>query len=595
MAFAMPMPPAPFVAPDMRIIQSSPSSQLLVVTDLRGRSVYSGMVSNLWLAAERAPVEVEFRRIAGGRVRAYQVFYRDGTLSTEESATLRQQVEPYALRASDGSSMGVLRRFVRVVIRRRDGTPVVWRDVGMCNAGMLARLDRPGAPAEPSYMVSGCPSALPLATGTASIVIAGSTKLGAPHGVMLLQRAGSAHTTLFGGGIPIGAAFGMQPFVTGRTFGVDAGWASFANVDLGRGVAKLPSGTYRMTMTLNPRLHLADADPSDNSATSTLKVYHLSLDAKGRALPDSMTGRNPLSAIAIPPPAGATRMAQPRMVAVGTATPNQLAAHLRGAVADAPMIDMVTPSAGARAIPRSAPEGVDLPDLRSAPAFAIAAAPAGRADTLGFASLTYNVGPGRLEVEAFREAGATFTAYQVFLRDGKRIDRQRRGVVVWHGAHEHFHFQSFARYDLVDDRGRVVRTSGKNSWCIADTTYVDDTIPGFVPPTAPWDATPLNDCGSQPGALWIRLSMSVGAGDIYAQGLPGQAFNISGLPNGHYSIRITANPDDIIAESDYGNNVANRSIWLLGRRGHRSALVPPHPMVTELPPGLTQYPFEDDE
>ncbi|HLF37050.1 MAG TPA: lysyl oxidase family protein, partial [Anaerolineales bacterium] len=50
--------------------------------------------------------------------------------------------------------------------------------------------------------------------------------------------------------------------------------------------------------------------------------------------------------------------------------------------------------------------------------------------------------------------------------------------------------------------------------------------------------------------------LSVGWADVYDHYLPGQSIDISGLPDGIYALMSTADPYNLIQESDETNNAA---------------------------------------
>ncbi|WP_353951117.1 lysyl oxidase family protein [Knoellia sp. S7-12] len=120
--------------------------------------------------------------------------------------------------------------------------------------------------------------------------------------------------------------------------------------------------------------------------------------------------------------------------------------------------------------------------------------------------------------------------------------------------------------DLVAANGSITR-SGKQAFCLAPTDPIDLTIPGAeqrVDTDRLWSA-----CGGQ-SALWIREVLPAGWGDTYYQGLPGQAFDIAGLPNGTYSVRVTTNFRNRLKESNTTNNVSNAKIVIGGSPGERT-------------------------
>ena len=95
-------------------------------------------------------------------------------------------------------------------------------------------------------------------------------------------------------------------------------------------------------------------------------------------------------------------------------------------------------------------------------------------------------------------------------------------------------------------------------------------------PHSPWTEQFVGlagQCGS-PTALWVREMLPVGWGDTYEQYLAGQAFDITSLPNGTYYVEVIANPEHLLRETSYGNDVSLRKIIVSGTKGHRHVKVP---------------------
>lgn len=109
----------------------------------------------------------------------------------------------------------------------------------------------------------------------------------------------------------------------------------------------------------------------------------------------------------------------------------------------------------------------------------------------------------------------------------------------WAACHKHFHFKSFAHYELVDpDGGSIVIAGRKQAFCAMDSNRVDrGAVRGAV-----------YDCGQQ--------GISVGWEDSYPAGLPCQFIDITDVPAGTYRLQVHVNPDHAITESDYDNNTA---------------------------------------
>ncbi len=225
--------------------------------------------------------------------------------------------------------------------------------------------------------------------------------------------------------------------------------------------------------------------------------------------------------------------------------------------------------AAAEPAPRTAadlPEGTPMPDLRSLPAFEIGLNSSGR--LMRFGANVWNAGNSPLVVDGFRTADEdVMAAYQYFFdTDGEQVAYQsvEDSGFYWHAEnHKHWHFEDFARYQLLDEQREVVRDSGKVSFCLANTDAVDYTVEG-----ADWrpDYTDLSTaCGSR-GSLSVREVLSAGSGDTYAQYRSGQAFGgIRRLDDGTYYVRVSANPNDALVESDTTNNVVDRKVVLRTR------------------------------
>jgi Lysyl oxidase len=226
----------------------------------------------------------------------------------------------------------------------------------------------------------------------------------------------------------------------------------------------------------------------------------------------------------------------------------------------------------------SSPPASSLPDLSPLPSWGIRVFSFRRGttstDVLSFGATVWSGGNSRLDVEGFRSNGSpVMKAYQYFWKNGRIIGRARAGTMgfVNKPGHDHWHFQQFAQYRLLNKAKNLALRSTKVGFCIAPTDPVSLLIPHAL-----WQPTFtgfFGNCGS-PSALWVQEMMPIGWGDTYFQFLPGQAFKINNVPNGTYYIEIIANPDHVLHESNYRNNVSLRKIILGGTQGHRTVRVP---------------------
>jgi hypothetical protein len=149
-------------------------------------------------------------------------------------------------------------------------------------------------------------------------------------------------------------------------------------------------------------------------------------------------------------------------------------------------------------------------------------------------------------------------AYQYFFdTDGEQTGYKKVGIPEYHEAnHNHWHFEDFSKYSLLDAEMAPVERSRKQSWCLVDTDQVDLS----------------SACGGR-RARSIREVLSSGSGDTYFQYRKGQSIPIEGLTNGIYYLKVEANPNRTMVESDLTNNVSLRKIKLGGRPGSRTVKV----------------------
>jgi lysyl oxidase len=170
---------------------------------------------------------------------------------------------------------------------------------------------------------------------------------------------------------------------------------------------------------------------------------------------------------------------------------------------------------------------------------------------LRFTTVTANVGAGPLELRAGEVSsdGTTQKVYQRVYDSGGGYQDYLAGDFIYHAAHNHIHFENYALYELqpIDAPGASKLTGSKVSFCVLDSTRINTKLSGA--PRQPAYAT----CGYQVQGL------SVGWGDKYAYYLAGQSFDVTGLPDGIYVLRITVDPKNLLKETDDEDNINNIS------------------------------------
>ncbi len=106
------------------------------------------------------------------------------------------------------------------------------------------------------------------------------------------------------------------------------------------------------------------------------------------------------------------------------------------------------------------------------------------------------------------------------------------------GGHNHPHYQNFLRYELFDAHGAQVGLGGKRSFCLAES--------GCLGPAS------RHTCSNQ--------GLAAGCWDIYPSYLGCQYIEITRVPSGSYTLRVTVDPGLEISEADETNNVIERSV-----------------------------------
>ena len=205
--------------------------------------------------------------------------------------------------------------------------------------------------------------------------------------------------------------------------------------------------------------------------------------------------------------------------------------------------------AGASAVPAT------LPDLDQAPPDAVSIVHRQGRLLLVFASAVDNVGAGPLVVEG-RRVGAVMRTWQVV--GSRRYPLPTRLRYVRSRTHAHWHFPGFERYELRRVNGAFVGRDRKTGFCLNDAyeTHALNRV-------ARW----TTQCArGRPDAQRVREGISPGFGDDYVPAKEGQSIDVADLPPGRYVLVHRANPDRVLRERSYANNVASILLELRGTR-----------------------------
>lgn len=169
---------------------------------------------------------------------------------------------------------------------------------------------------------------------------------------------------------------------------------------------------------------------------------------------------------------------------------------------------------------------------------------------LRFTNTVWNAGYGPLEMYGTTtQEGQTQVQQRIYHEDGNQTE-STAGNFVWHPAHNHWHFEKFAKYELwsrndyeswlASDRTSTAAplTGYKTTFCIRETQMIRNY------PDTP--QSPIHtECGDKVQGL------SVGWGDSYRYDIPEQWIEVGDapLPDGQYVLRSVVDPDNVLKES----------------------------------------------
>ena len=105
-------------------------------------------------------------------------------------------------------------------------------------------------------------------------------------------------------------------------------------------------------------------------------------------------------------------------------------------------------------------------------------------------------------------------------------------------CHGHYHMKGFSSYELLNSSGTVVRRSRKQGFCLRDDRqYLANAPAGKF------------NCDNQ--------GITRGWQDVYDKSLDCQFLDVTGVRPGRYTLRVTVNPQQVLRESNYGNNAVS--------------------------------------
>lgn len=185
---------------------------------------------------------------------------------------------------------------------------------------------------------------------------------------------------------------------------------------------------------------------------------------------------------------------------------------------------------------------------------------------LRFSATIVNVGAGPFRLVASRpDQNSSFTVSQrVENTDRSTADTLTAAAMTFGGdSHGHYHVKDLETYTLHRlDNGAQVGVSAKGGFCFMDTNSYRLSLPDA--PQQPVYGSA--GCGHH-DSTELSMGLSVGWGDKYGWTLADQFVDITGVPEGKYRLRATADANGLFAESNNTNNQTWVDFQLSKRRG----------------------------
>jgi hypothetical protein len=190
---------------------------------------------------------------------------------------------------------------------------------------------------------------------------------------------------------------------------------------------------------------------------------------------------------------------------------------------------------------------------------------------LKFPGVTADVGAGPLDIQATRSSSTSTDwvgVQRIKMSDGSWKSLPPTGAQFYFAGdgHNHWHIRDFDSYELFNGGGQKLRDGEKHGFCFEDNTeYRDWPSTGKNGASATPVYTHENACGlNNPQATKIVHGLSQGWSDTYPATLPDQAIDITGIADGVYTVKVTADWQGFYKESNENNNSATAKIQIKG-------------------------------
>ena len=178
---------------------------------------------------------------------------------------------------------------------------------------------------------------------------------------------------------------------------------------------------------------------------------------------------------------------------------------------------------------------------------------------LRYTARMVNVGAGPVELIGSRPDTSTLdmsVMQMIYDSSGSFSESPVNTYMYYAGdGHNHWHVHDIESGSLTSmDNGHQVGVLAKEGFCFSDNAAYNLALPG-APQTKVYTGAGCDP--NNPSALTADMGLSIGWADVYGYMTNLQWIDITGVPDGRYLLTATADPGDVLQESNYSNN----SVW----------------------------------
>jgi hypothetical protein len=178
---------------------------------------------------------------------------------------------------------------------------------------------------------------------------------------------------------------------------------------------------------------------------------------------------------------------------------------------------------------------------------------------LRFSTVILNLGPGVFQASGFDADGASvgdeLSVVQQIQEPGGGFSEHSTAATMFYSGdgHDHWHVRNLQEWTLQNLNAQVLARGAKTGFCFWDNYDYGATTDAYYHPFTT-DACEIAPDGTVPMGLSVRW------GDRYPSNIAFQYIDISGLPNGDYTVTVAADPPlsegGRFVESNDGNNTS---------------------------------------